>query len=431
MLRLLSLVTLFAGLPLTMSVQAANIDAASYGFPITNAFEATIAGTPPELRPELPEDDAINQADYRLDLEAERDKHIPDILWNVEKLPYRLAQQDGPAPLIFIIAGTGARYSSGKPEFLKKLYYAAGYHVVQISSPTSYDFITAASQHATPGISADDAQDLYRVMEAIKAEHPELDVTDYNLTGYSLGALNAAFVSQIDATKHSFNFKRVLLLNPPVNLLTSVSNLDRLSRVDLGLNGKPASFDMLFKRLANYFKVKGRIEVDESLVYDLQNSKQRLTTPQMASLIGSSFRFSVADIVFTSDLVNQRGLITPPGMELGYSSELTPFFEKASTCNFVCYANKQLLPFWQNRNKGGSLEQLNQQVSLYALQAHLKNNPNIAVMTNADDLILGPGDLTFLRETFGPRLTVYPLGGHCGNLDYRVNTDAMLEFFRG
>ena len=51
--------------------------------------------------------------------------------------------------------------------------------------------------------------------------------------------------------------------------------------------------------------------------------------------------------------------------------------------------------------------------------------------TNADDLILGPGDLSFLRKTFGPRLSVYPLGGHCGNIDYRVNTDAMLEFFRG
>ncbi|MNP85317.1 hypothetical protein D3C76_1850040 [compost metagenome] len=52
-------------------------------------------------------------------------------------------------------------------------------------------------------------------------------------------------------------------------------------------------------------------------------------------------------------------------------------------------------------------------------------------MHNADDLILGPGDLGFLRRTLGDRLTVYPHGGHCGNLNYRVNGDAMLEFFRG
>jgi len=50
-------------------------------------------------------------------------------------------------------------------------------------------------------------------------------------------------------------------------------------------------------------------------------------------------------------------------------------------------------------------------------------------MHNADDIILGPGDLGFLRKTFGDRLTVYPHGGHCGNLNYRVNANAMLEFF--
>lgn len=431
MLRLLSLATLLAGLPLTLSAQAASIDAARYGYPISNAFESTITGTPPLLRPKVAADEDIDQADYRLDLKGVRAEKIPDIFWNVEKLPYRLAQQSGPAPLIFIIAGTGAQYSSGKPEFLKKLFYAAGYHVVQISSPTSYDFITAASTHATPGISGADAQDLYRVMEAIKAKHSDLKVTSYNLTGYSLGALNAAFVSQIDERKHSFNFKRVLMLNPPVDLLTSVGNLDQLSRIDLNLHGKPPSFDQLFNKLTRYFKEKGRIEVDEALVFDFQHSKERLTTPQMASLIGASFRFSVADIVYTSDLINKRGLITPANTHVGYSTELVPYFKKAATCNFRCYAEQQLLPLWQQSNNNGTLAQLDQQVSLYALESYLKTSTKIAVMTNADDLILGPGDLTFLRRTFGERLTLYPLGGHCGNLDYRVNTDAMLEFFRG
>ncbi|MOA58787.1 hypothetical protein D3C78_1832550 [compost metagenome] len=49
---------------------------------------------------------------------------------------------------------------------------------------------------------------------------------------------------------------------------------------------------------------------------------------------------------------------------------------------------------------------------------------------NRDDLILSPGDLGFLRRTFGERLTLFPYGGHCGNMNYRVNTQAMLEFLR-
>mgnify|MGYP000470409389 CR=1 FL=1 len=86
---------------------------------------------------------------------------------------------------------------------------------------------------------------------------------------------------------------------------------------------------------------------------------------------------------------------------------------------------------WRSKFGGGSIDQLVNQVSLYALEDYLKSSPKIAVMHNADDLILGPGDLGFLRRTFGERLTVYPHGGHCGNLNYRVNSDAMLEFFRG
>ncbi len=52
MLRSLRCAALFGGLILSASALAADIDAASYGYPLTNPFEATIATTPPELRPE-------------------------------------------------------------------------------------------------------------------------------------------------------------------------------------------------------------------------------------------------------------------------------------------------------------------------------------------------------------------------------------------
>jgi hypothetical protein len=29
----------------------------------------------------------------------------------------------------------------------------------------------------------------------------------------------------------------------------------------------------------------------------------------------------------------------------------------------------------------------------------------------------------------GDRLTTYPLGGHCGNIDYQENVEHMLDFF--
>lgn len=201
MLRSLRFAALISGVILSASALAADIDAVSYGYPLTNPFEATIATTPPELRPELPSDDAIHQSDYTLKLRPEREFDLPDNFWPVKKLTYRMATQDHAAPLIFLIAGTGARFDSSINEYLKKLYYKAGYHVVQLSSPTSFDFMSAASRFATPGVSKEDAEDMYRVMQAVRAQNPKLPITDYYLTGYSLGGLDAAFVSKLDETR--------------------------------------------------------------------------------------------------------------------------------------------------------------------------------------------------------------------------------------
>ena len=53
----------FGGLVFCVPLWAADIDARSYGYPLSNPFEATIATTPPNLRPALPADADIEQAD--------------------------------------------------------------------------------------------------------------------------------------------------------------------------------------------------------------------------------------------------------------------------------------------------------------------------------------------------------------------------------
>jgi hypothetical protein len=432
MLSLARLTALLGGLIFCASLMAADVDAESYGYPLANPFEATITATPPQLRPELPADEDIRQRDYSVRVRPDREFELLDNFWPVTKLRYRLAEQKGRAQLIFIIAGTGAHYASSTTEYLKKLFYGAGFHVVQLSSPTSYDFMAAASRFATPGYSPEDADDLYRAMQAVRAQHPKLQVSEYLLTGYSLGALHAAFVSQIDETRRAFDFKRVLLLNPPVNLYTSISNLDKLVQTRVqGIDNSTNFYDLVLAKLTRYFNDKGALDINDAILYDFQRSTERLSDEQMAMLIGTSFRFSSADIVFTSDLLNRRGLITPRDYRITESTSLTPFFQMALRCDFDCYIAEQLMPWWRARYDGGSLNQLIEKSSLYALEDYLKGSDKVAVMHNADDLILGQGDIGFLRRTFGDRLTLYPRGGHCGNLDYRVNADAMLEFFRG
>ncbi|WP_022967117.1 alpha/beta fold hydrolase [Denitrificimonas caeni] len=413
---------------------------ADYQFPLTNAFEATIAGTPSIFRPQLPDDADIKQRDYSLRLRPEREFTLPSNFWPVKTFRYRLAEQSGPAPLIFIIAGTGAHYSSSTMEYLKKLFYGAGFHVAQISSPTAYDFMVGASPYATPGYSPQDARDLYSVMQAIKKQQDNLEVTEWHLTGYSLGGLQAAFVSHLDEQEQAFNFKRVLLINPPVNLYASIKNLSSLVNTQaVDSNDHRTFYELLMDKLTRYFNQKGHFDFNEAVLFDFQNSKQKLSDNQLAMLIGSAFRFASADINFTSDLINRRGIITPAQQKINDGTSLTPFFKRALLCDFDCYIEQQLLPFWKVHFKEQKLalespttedfESLSQASSLYALADYLSTTSKIGVMHNADDIILGTGDLGFLKENFAERLTLYPYGGHLGNLDYRDNGADILEFF--
>ena len=48
-------------------------------------------------------------------------------------------------------------------------------------------------------------------------------------------------------------------------------------------------------------------------------------------------------------------------------------------------------------------------------------------MHNADDFIVNEKDLEFLANTFKERFTLYPRGGHVGNLWYPKNMEKVLS----
>ena len=50
-------------------------------------------------------------------------------------------------------------------------------------------------------------------------------------------------------------------------------------------------------------------------------------------------------------------------------------------------------------------------------------------MHNFDDVILEPGEINFFSEVFGDRATIYPYGGHIGNINYIDNVAHMIATF--
>jgi hypothetical protein len=108
---------------------------------------------------------------------------------------------------------------------------------------------------------------------------------------------------------------------------------------------------------------------------------------------------------------------------------LEQYFKRGLWWRYTDYIDYLLLPHWKDRQPQGSERQLIEAIGLPALRDYLVTASKIGVITNADEIILRPEDLDFLTETFGSRATVFPRGGHMGNVQHRDYVARMLDFF--
>ena len=51
-------------------------------------------------------------------------------------------------------------------------------------------------------------------------------------------------------------------------------------------------------------------------------------------------------------------------------------------------------------------------------------------MHNLDDILVSAEDVAYLEKVFGKRATIYPHGGHLGNLWYPENKEHLLDVFK-
>ena len=398
-----------------------------YGYPFDNKYVATVVGTPPQYMADLPKKIPVKKRS----LTIFEDRKVPDYLWYEAELRYSYVLQKGPAPLVFLIAGTGASYDSGKNQNMARAFYQAGFHVVSLSSPTYPNFIVAASTTGVPGHAFKDAEDLYRVMERIwDALKDKIEVTDFYVTGYSLGGFNTAFVALLDEQKQVFRFKKALLINPPVRLYSSMSLLDRmLQNIPGGVNNFAQFYNKLVEQVGKVYERSKSVDFDDEFLYQAFDAVNP-DNEELAALIGVSFRISSANLIFTSDLMTNYGFVKPRNVYFTRNSSPGVYGNVSMRIGFTDYFNAYFYPYYRAQDPSVTREQLINEMSLTTIEDYLRNSKKIEVMTNRDDIILEPGEIDFFPRVFGDRAKIYPKGGHCGNMDYRDNVAYMVNVFR-
>ncbi|MDO9307483.1 MAG: alpha/beta hydrolase [Deltaproteobacteria bacterium] len=398
-----------------------------YGYPIPGPYESTIMGTPASLKPQFPE----HMRTRRLVLDIYPDRKKPPIFFYDEGLLCTLAFQKQKAPLVFLIGGTGATNQSPRLITMMKSLYHAGFHVITLPSPTLANFIISASQSRVPGDLTEDSADLYRVMEtAWQQVKGDIEVSEFLLGGYSMGASQAAFVAKLDEERRVFNFRRVLMINPPVSLYSSVTRIEELlKQIPGGAKKQGFFFNRMFSKFSRFYRYGNFVAIDEDFIYSMYTEKL-FTTPETAGLIGLSYRIGLAGMIFSSDVMTNSGYVVPKNRVLSSSDSVFDYFLVSTHLSFYDYFNEYFYPYFQKQRPGLSKQALIDSQSLRSIEGYLKSSTKFGMMTNEDDFILTKPELEYLRQLFGERAKIYPRGGHLGNLEFKDNQAYMVDFFR-
>ncbi|MDJ0721107.1 MAG: hypothetical protein QNJ04_05735 [Desulfobacterales bacterium] len=422
----------FCGILITLILAAATplqaSDMEAYDYPFVNPLEATVVGTPTVYRADIPRRDPIREHS----LTIFEDREVPKVFWYSSRLQFSLAAQRGKAPLIFVIAGTGGSYKSPKVVNMQRAFHQAGFHSIAISSPTHMNFIINASSTSVPGRIEEDAEDIYRVMEkAYQSVSSRVSVSEFYLTGYSLGGSQSAFLAKLDETRQTFNFKKVLIINPSVSLYNSVRILDQMLADTVGT--EPGAFNSYLGRVVRSFLTaydrSEPLDFNEDFLYQIYK-KRVPTEAKLAALIGFSFRISSSNMAFTSDVMSRFGLVVPSDQVLRTTDSTTPYFEQLLRTSFMDYFDEFFYPYHQARNPSLTRDRLIDELSLKSIETYLRGAEKIAMTTNDDDIILAPGEVDWLREVFGSRAKIWPTGGHCGNMEHKDFVAYMVNYFK-
>lgn len=378
-----------------------------YPFPIPSAELATISSA-------IPYDRKYEFKKLEIKLFPERDQVY--LLEGRNLLSINFLSQNRKAPLAFIISGVGGSGNGPVSDSLVEQFYEAGYHVVSIPNPISWNFVLGVSKSGTPGYLSYDVSDIYLLMKNIFAalENSKVLISDVVLAGYSQGAGILPALDQFDSSQEeAFGFSKVILLNPPMDFKYGIQKLDQFyiqsERWSAGY--KEYTMGYLYNFASRIMKVKDN---PFRLLSEFQLDKK-----QQEFVIGNTYRETLAEIIYTQELLLGKKILQSP---VSWGVRSTRFSE-AKNFSFEMYVEKILLPFLKHEKRNISSDQeIYQQYDFHNFSAHIKDSGKYYLFHNANDFLLRPSDIEVFNKLFTPKkVFIYPLGGHCGNYNFPIN----------
>ena len=408
---------------ITLCLSWGSVEAAEYKYPYHDPYLATATtailndeGLTPRLKSQLVRVPGLPDRNQLPSLEGRGEVSVA------------LYRQNRSAPLLFILSGIGSNPYFGVVTYLARLFYQEGSHVVILPSPMSWNFALSASRGGAPGYVPEDARDLYEVMQkslSVLRDRYNVEITRINFMGVSLGALEGAYLSVIDAEERKVGIEKYLLVNPPLDLSYALKKVDEWDALQEKF-GTDKSKDIVAKAVAMVESFSEDSRDNPAVFGRLAKKFASFTREELQFLIAEDLQTLLPELVYVTQVIHDQKVLRAA------KDQVRKRLEEAKSLTFMDYNEKIGLPLWRRQaaEPQADLESFIKRGSLAGILDRLRGNSKVHIMHNADDFLTDKKSIDELKDALGDQVTLYPYGGHLGNLWYSENKEHALKLFR-
>jgi len=323
------------------------------------------------------------------------------------KMKYSLWLQRGPAPLAFVSPGLGSHRLSNATLSLAEALYNDGFSVATITGIFHPEFMASAATQALPAYPPNDCRDLLVFMteidRSLESKYPGI-IGKKAVVGFSMGGFQALHLAATEksAAPGLLRFDRYVAIDTPVNLHYGDKVIDDFCNAP---DAWPAATRQARANNAIHKATKMIGLPPEMLAnppFDATESK---------FLVGMSFRLTLRDTIYHSQRRQDMGVLTTPPSSWNREAA----YKEIYNFSYRDYYHDFAAPYYKRLGVGEA--DFKRENNLRSYYKPLRSQKNARIIVNSNDFLLSSSDVSWLRSTFGSsRVTVFPAGGHIGNL---------------
>ncbi len=342
-------------------------------------------------------------------------------------LRYQLWKAEKPeSPLVILLPGVGSYYKAPQLRALAELVWENGCSALVLSSAFNNAFIQTMGFNY-PGYTPVDAallrEVLKKVMEDVRG-NTGLKPSKIILVGYSLGGLHALFIADMEKKNPSLGVSRYVALNPPVDLQYALSRFDAFTEISKKWTREECSRqmgDILMKYISIISRKHSPLSRQGAGV---NGSPLPFSKDQASFMAGLSFRLTLRELLLSARRYDgdRSGIKT----KFNWWSR-SDLYRELDTFSGMKYVKECVLPQHLRKDPSATLEKMNRESGLRAIEGTLRNNPDVRVIHNTDDPLISKSDRRFLSDTLGPKIIWFDCGGHLGSLFVEEYQKAVLK----